>query len=195
MISPNRIYRNFYHDLNKLFLLKKIEYFQLRLKDVHKNNIIYVGKRIKKICKKHKVKFIINDSPKIAKILDADGCHLGQSDTSIKTARKLLKNKIIGITCHNSIKLIKNATASGADYIAIGAFFYSNTKKISYKCKLSFIKKAKSITKLPLITIGGISNSNYKNVVLHNPNFLAISGYIWNNKKYKPLEALKKIKL
>ena len=140
MISPNRIYRNFYHDLNKLFLLKKIEYFQLRLKDVH-------------------------------------------------------KNKIIGITCHNSIKLIKNATASGADYIAIGAFFYSNTKKISYKCKLSFIKKAKSITKLPLITIGGISNSNYKNVVLHNPNFLAFSGYIWNNKKYKPLEALKKIKL
>ena len=66
-----------------------------------------IGKKIKKICKKYKVKFLINDDPKLAKRLNADGCHLGQKDMNIKKARKILKNKIIGITCHNSINLAK----------------------------------------------------------------------------------------
>ena len=70
---------------------------------------ILIGKKVKKICKKYNVKFLINDEPNLAKKLNTDGCHLGQKDMNINEARKILKNKIIGITCHNSIKLAKIA--------------------------------------------------------------------------------------
>ena len=65
-------------------------------------------KKIKKICKKFNVKFLINDDVHLANKLNADGCHLGQKDMNIIEARKLIGNKIIGITCHNSIKISKN---------------------------------------------------------------------------------------
>ena len=79
-------------------------------------------------------------------------------------------------------------------YIAIGAFFKSETKKIKYRASISLLKYAKSITKIPIVVIGGINNKNYKKLLLNNANFLAISSYIWNNKKYKPHEVIKKFK-
>ena len=87
-----------------------------------------IGKKIKNICKKNRVKFIINDDPLLALKLDADGCHLGQKDMNIKIARKILGKKIIGITCHNSMNLSKKAIKDKADYIAFGAFNQSKTK-------------------------------------------------------------------
>ena len=72
----------------------------------------------------------------LAKKLNADGCHLGQKDMNIIKARKILKNKIIGVTCHNSINLAKKAIKDGADYLAFGAFYYSQTKKVKYKANL-----------------------------------------------------------
>ena len=93
LISPNKIYDRFYTDLIDLFKIKKISFFQLRLKNTTIRNKIAIGKKVKKICKKYKVKFIINDNPHIAKRLGADGCHLGQKDTSISLARKILKRK------------------------------------------------------------------------------------------------------
>ena len=66
-------------------------------------------KKIKLICKKYNVKFLINDDPILAKKINADGCHLGQKDMDIHSARKILGKKIIGITCHNSISLAKKA--------------------------------------------------------------------------------------
>ena len=109
-------------------------------------------------------------------------------------ARRILKNKIIGVTCHNSIKLAKKAIASGADYLAFGAFYSSQTKKVKYKANFTILKSVKKITSLPIVAIGGINLNNYKKLLLNKANFLAISGYIWNNKKYKPLEAIKKLK-
>ena len=109
-------------------------------------------------------------------------------------ARKILKNKIIGITCHNSIKLAKSAIENGADYLAFGAFYSSKTKIVKYKANLKILKLAKKITNTPIVAIGGIKLSNYKKLLLNKANFLAISGYIWNNKKYKPLDAIKKLK-
>ena len=153
-----------------------------------------IGQKIKKICKKYKVKFLINDDPKLSKRLNADGCHLGQKDMNIKKARKILKNKIIGITCHNSINLAKKAIENGANYLAFGTFYSSQTKKIKYKANLKILNLAKKITNIPIVAIGGIKLSNYKKLLLNKANFLAISGYIWNNKKYKPLEAIKKLK-
>ena len=195
LISPNKIKNDlFYTDLALIFNTKKVSFFQLRLKKETNKTKLEIGKKIKKICKKYKVKFLINDDPKLAKKLNADGCHLGQKDMDILKARKILKNKIIGITCHNSISLAKNAINNGADYLAFGAFYTSQTKKIRYKANLKILKLARKITNTSIVAIGGIKLNNYKKLLLNKANFLAISGYIWNNKKYKPLEAIKRLK-
>ena len=149
---------------------------------------------MKNICKKNRVKFIINDDPLLALKLDADGCHLGQKDINIKIAKKILKKKIIGITCHNSIYLAKKAIKAKASYIAFGAFNQSKTKKTKYTAHVKILNQVKKFTKIPTVAIGGINSDNYKNLLLNKADFLAISGYIWNNKKYKPLQAIEKLK-
>ena len=195
LLSPNKINDNdFFINLDLVLSTQKVSFFQLRLKKETNKIKLLIGKKIKKICNKYKVKFIVNDDPVLAKKLNADGCHLGQKDMSIPNARKILTNKIIGITCHNSINLAKKAVNEGADYLAFGAFYSSETKIVKYKAALKILKSAKKITTLPIVAIGGIKLSNYKKLLLNKANFLAISGYIWNNKKYKPLEAIKKLK-
>ena len=113
---------------------------------------------------------------------------------NIKIAKKILGKKIIGITCHNSINLAKKAIKAKADYIAFGAFNQSKTKKTKYVASIKILNKVKKFTKTPIVAIGGIDVDNYKNLLLNNANFLAISGYIWKNKKYKPLQAIEKLK-
>ena len=195
LISPNKIENNnFYNDLALVLSSKKVSFFQLRIKKETTINKLTIGKKIKKICKKYKVKFIINDDPRLARKLNADGCHLGQKDMNFLKARKILKNKIIGVTCHNSINLAKKAINDGADYLAFGAFYLSQTKIVRYKAGLKILRLAKKITNTPIVAIGGIKLGNYKKLLLNKANFIAISGYIWNNKKYKPLEAIKKLK-
>ena len=195
LISPEKIEdKNFYINLALVLRLGKVSFFQLRLKKETSLNKFIIGKKIKKICKKYKVKFLINDDPLLAKKLNADGCHLGQKDMNLIKARKILKNKIIGVTCHNSINLAKRAIEAGADYLAFGAFYATKTKIVRYRASLTLLKSIKKITSLPIVAIGGIKLSNYKKLLLNKANFLAISGYIWNNKKYKPLEAIKKLK-
>ena len=189
-----KINKFFYGDLTKILKLKKVSFFQLRLKKTSFKKKIVIGKKIKKICKKHKTKFLINDDVMLAKKLNTDGCHLGQKDMKITKAKKIINKKIIGITCHNSIKLVKIAIKNGASYIAIGAFNISKTKKVKYKASINLLKQAKKITKTPIVAIGGINSKNYKKLLLNKANFLAISGYIWNNKKLKPLEAIKRLK-
>ena len=193
LISPNKIKRSFYGDLIKVLKLKKSSFFQLRLKNISFKKKIEIGKKIKKICKKYNTKLIINDDVLLSKKLDSDGCHLGQKDMEISKARKIIKNKIIGITCHNSIRLAKLADKAKADYLAFGAFNISKTKKTKYKANFNLIKKIKKVTKTPIVAIGGINSHNYKKLLLNKANFLAISGYIWNNDKFKPSEAIRKI--
>ena len=193
LISPSKIEKTFYNDLTEVLRLKKVNFFQLRLKNATLQRKKFVGKKIKKICKKYQTKFIINDDALLAKKLNADGCHLGQKDMDIFSARKILKKKIIGITCHNSIKLAKSAIENKADYLAFGAFYNSTTKKTRFKASLNLLKKIKKLTKTPVVAIGGINSRNYKKLLLNKANFLAISGYIWNNKRLKPTEAVKKL--
>ena len=194
LISPNKINNEFYHNLNKVLKSGKISFFQMRLKKYSFKKKILIGKKIKQICKKNKVKLLVNDDPILTKKLKADGCHLGQKDTDIIKARKILGNKIIGITCHNSIKLAKIAIKNKANYLAFGAFYLTKTKKVKHKANIKILNAVKKLSKTPIVAIGGINSYNYKNLLLNNANFLAISGYIWNNKKYKPFEAIKKLK-
>ena len=194
LISPNKIYKKFFKDLQKVLETEKISFFQLRLKKYSFKHKIFIGKKIQNICTKNKVKFLINDDPILTKRLGADGCHLGQKDINIKEARKIIGKKIIGITCHNSITLAKKALKAKASYLAFGAFYSSKTKKTKYAANIKILNKIKKITKTSMVAIGGINSENYKKLLLNNANFLAISGYIWNNKKYKPLEALERLK-
>ena len=194
LISPNKILNSFYNNLNLVLKTGKVSFFQLRLKRYSQKKKMIIGEKIKKICKKNKVKFIINDDPLLALKLDADGCHLGQKDMSIVKAKKIIGKKIIGITCHNSMNLAKKAIKAKADYISFGAFSKSKTKKTKYTASVKILNKVKKFTKTPTVAIGGINSINYKNLLLNNANFLAISSYIWKNKKYKPLQAIERIK-
>ena len=193
LISPNIIFISFYADLVKVLKSNKISFFQLRIKRDNFKKKLKIAKKIKKICQKFNVKFLINDDPMLAKKVNADGCHIGQNDMNIIDARKLLKKKIIGVTCHNSLKLAKIAYKNNADYVAFGAFNSTKTKKVKYRANIEIIKKLKKSSNIPVVAIGGISNLNYKKLLLNKADFLAISGYIWNNKKYKPAQAIESL--
>ena len=194
LISPNKISKDFYNQLDIVLKSKKISFFQLRLKNYNFKKKLNIGVKLKKICKKNNVLFIINDDVLLAKKLGADGCHLGQKDMKIQEARKIIGNKIIGITCHNSIRLVNKATKEKANYVALGAFYSTKTKKTRFKANISILRKVKKFAKVPVIAIGGIKLENYKKLLLNKADFLAISSYIWNNKKLKPIEAIKLIK-
>ena len=194
LISPNKINNNFYNNLKLVLKTGKVSFFQLRLKNYSQKKKIIIGKKVKNICKKNKVKFIVNDDPLLTLKLDADGCHLGQRDMNIKQAKEILGKKIIGITCHNSMILAKEAIKAKASYIAFGAFYSSRTKNTKYTASINILNKYKKFTKTPIVAIGGINSDNYKNLLLNKANFLAISGYIWKNKKYKPLQAMERLK-
>ena len=193
LISPNKIKKSFYDDLSDILKLKKVSIFQLRLKNKTFKEKLLIGKKVKKICKKYNTKFLVNDDVTLSKELNADGCHLGQKDMQLLKARKILKKKIIGITCHNSIEFAKLAIRDKANYLAFGAFYKSKTKKTKFKANLGLLKYTKKITKIPIISIGGINLNNYKKLLLNKSNFLAISGYVWKNKRYKPREAIEKL--
>ena len=103
LISPQKINQHkFYKDLSNVLKTNKVKYFQLRLKKIPTLSLIKISKKIKKIVRKNNVKFLINDKPFMAKMVDADGCHIGQKDVNCIISRKILgKNKMIGVTCHN----------------------------------------------------------------------------------------------
>ena len=195
LISPTKIHNNtFFKTLELVLKSKKVSFFQLRLKNEKLSKEILISKKIIKICRKYGVKFLVNDDPFLALKVNADGCHLGQKDMSITKAKKILKNKIIGITCHNSIRLAKKALMNGANYVAVGAFYKTKTKKVKFRAKPSILRKIKKLSDNPVVAIGGINEKNYKKLLLNKATFLAISGYIWNNNKYKPYEAIEKLK-
>ena len=88
LISPNKINKNFYNDLNLVLSHKNVKFFQLRVKKIKVKNLVKIANKIRKITLKHKVKFIINDNFILALKTKADGCHMGQHDGSIKIAKK-----------------------------------------------------------------------------------------------------------
>ena len=194
LISPNKINNNFYHNLDKVLSVKNVKFFQLRLKKIKPKKILIIVAKIKKITSKHKVKLIINDYLDLACKIKADGCHIGQSDGSVKIARKKLKRKILGVTCHNSKYLAKKAVDEKADYIAFGSFFKSKLKPNAKKSNLSILRWAKKEIKKPIVVIGGINNLNYKKLMNAGAKYIAISSFIWDNPKLKPELAIKKFR-
>jgi len=196
LISPQAIKGvKFYNELHQVLKTNKVRYFQLRLKKISSQNLLKISRKIKKIVRKNNVKFLVNDKPFVAKMVGADGCHIGQKDMDFKSSKKILgKNKIIGITCHNSKKLALEAKKHGANYVAFGSFFKSSTKKSAFKANLAILRWAKKKINMPTVAIGGINSSNYKKILSNGADFVACSSYVWNNKKLDPVSAIKKFK-
>jgi thiamine-phosphate pyrophosphorylase len=194
LISPNKIEKNFYSILERVLANKNVAFFQLRLKNVRLNSLVRIASKIKRITKKHKVKFIINDNYNLALRIKADGCHMGQLDGSILKARKKLKNKILGVTCHDSKTFAKSAVKNKADYLAFGSFFKSKLKPNAKKAKLSTLRWAKREIRKPIVVIGGVNNLNYKKLINSGAKYIALSSFIWDNPKLKPEFAIKKFK-
>ena len=196
LISPQKIRgAKFYNELDQVLKTNKAKYFQLRLKKISTLNLIKISRKIKKITRKNNVKFLINDKPAVARTVGTDGCHIGQKDMNFSMSREILgKNKIIGVTCHNSKKLALKAKKCGANYVAFGSFFKSSTKKTAFKANLPILRWAKKKINIPIVAIGGIDSSNYKKILSNGADLIACSGYVWNNKKLKPVSAIKKFK-
>lgn len=137
---------------------------QLREKDISSKEFYDIAKSLRKITKKHKVPFIINDRVDIALAVNADGVHVGQSDLSLKDVRKLIgKNKIIGVSCGN-LEEAKKAYKDGADYLGVGAVFPTNTKKDAKDVGIDGLKEIINNIPLPIVAIGGINKENIENL-------------------------------
>jgi thiamine-phosphate pyrophosphorylase len=197
LISPEKIinHKSFLKKLENIFSSNIVKFFQLRIKNQKKNSIIILGKKILRLTKKYQVSFIVNDDPYIAKIINADGCHLGQQDMSINFAKKILRNNsIIGVTCHDSKILATKAIMNKASYLAFGAFYPTKTKKTKYRPKLSLLKWAKKKFKKPIIAIGGINQNNFKKILNSGADYIACSASIWKSEFKNPLTAVNMFK-
>ena len=137
---------------------------QLREKDISSKEFYDIAKSLRKITKKYKVPFIINDRVDIALAVNADGVHVGQSDLSLKNVRKLIgKDKIIGVSCGN-LEEAKKAYKDGADYLGVGAVFPTNTKKDAKDVGIDGLKEIINNIPLPIVAIGGINKENIENL-------------------------------
>ncbi len=194
LISPPKIDKIFYKDLDKVLSFDNVKFFQLRLKKIKTNNLCKIANKIKRITSKHKVKFLLNDNFVLANKIKADGCHMGQQDGSHKVARKILNRKILGVTCHNSQSLAKEAIKIKADYVAFGSFFKSKLKPNAIKANLNLLKWSKKNIKKPVVVIGGINNLNYKKLLNAGAKYIAISSFIWDNPQLKPERAIREFK-
>ncbi len=133
---------------------------QIREKDIDEKNFLEEAKEIKKICEKFNVPLIINDNVEIAKMVDADGVHLGQDDMDIEEARKILgSEKIIGITA-KTIEQAKEAQMKGADYLGSGAIYTSGTKQNAKRLTVENLKAICASVEIPVVAIGGLTYDN-----------------------------------
>lgn len=140
---------------------------QLREKDTPEEEIIRLGKELLKITRRYGIPLIINDSPKLAMEIGADGVHLGKDDTEISEARKILGGEaIIGVSCYGDIERGLQAEKEGADYLAFGTPFFTPTKPDRKTTPFEILKEAKRrIKTIPIFAIGGITKGNAKSVL------------------------------
>ena len=195
LISPSKIdIKTFPGILSKVLDTQVVNVFQLRLKNYKDSDLISITSLLYKICIKKNVTFILNDRVDIAKKLNVDGVHLGKEDGSIKNARNILGNlKIIGSSCYNNITLSIKSQNLGANYIAFGAFFKTETKENTSKIILSGFKNIRKNINIPIVGIGGLNKFNIKKLIYFKPDFLAFCSSIWNTKRTPQIE-IKSIK-
>jgi thiamine-phosphate pyrophosphorylase len=148
---------------------------KIKKKDASTREFYNIAKEVKEVTDKYNIPLIINDRLDIALAVDAAGVHLGQSDMSIEVARKILgEEKIIGISAGNLEEALE-AEKSGADYLGIGAIFYTGTKKdIDEPIGLEGLKEIINKIKIPSVAIGGINKDNTEDVIKTGVNGISV---------------------
>lgn len=155
---------------------------QLRLKDVGDAEILATGKALKPIIQHAHAAFILNDRPDLAAKLEADGVHIGQSDGSYAEARRLIgAANIVGVTAHNSRHLAMVAAEAGADYVAFGAFYPTQTKEPSHWCDPEVLEIWQETMETDCVAIGGITLQNAEPLARAGADFLAVSNAVWSD--------------
>lgn len=182
LISPLDVGGDFPDRLQEALEAGPVAAFQFRVKDVDQHAAARLAAPLQAICGEHDCAFIVNDSVALAKRLGADGVHLGQGDGDPREARdELGRDAQIGVTCHNSRHLALEAGEAGADYVAFGAFYPSETKQAKYQAEPEILEWWSSMMELPCVAIGGITVANAAPLVEAGADFLAVSGGVWNH--------------
>ena len=188
LISPPKLTKSFNSKIfDTITDIIPVEYFQFRPKfKLLKDRLNFVEihyESFSRVCKKKKIKLIINDDFEIAEEFTFDGIHLGQNDKSCKAAKeKFGKEFIVGVSCSSSENFYKKAKNDGADYVAFGPAFNSKTKK-GLSIDLGDLKKFIKKIELPFVLIGGVNHKNIKNLFHLEPNYIAIIDSLWNFKE------------
>lgn len=184
LISPLDVGGDFPARLEAALSAGPVAAFQFRVKGLDQHEAAALAEPLQAICAKHDVAFIVNDSIALAKRLKADGVHLGQGDGDVREAREALgRDAQIGVTCHNSRHLAMEAAEAGADYVAFGAFYPTNTKQVEHVAELDTLHKWSLVTEIPCVAIGGITPDNAKPLIDAGADFLAVSGAVWSHPK------------
>jgi thiamine-phosphate pyrophosphorylase len=182
LISPPAIDGGFADRLAAALDAGPVAAFQLRLKGVADEMIVAAAEALIPVCAAHDVAFILNDRADLAARVGADGVHLGQGDGDPREARRLLGPKAqIGVTCHDSRHLAMEAGEAGADYVAFGAFYPTDTKATEHRPDPSILGWWTTVFELPCVAIGGITPANAPPLIEAGADFLAVCGAIWND--------------
>ena len=182
LISPPRLSAaNFLGPLKEALKGGDVASFQLRLKDISDEEIRRAVDTLRPVVQAAGAAFILNDRPDLAAELGCDGVHIGQEDASYAQARRLLPGGIVGVTCHDSRHLAMEAGEAGADYVAFGAFFPTQTKEPKTKADIDLLRWWSEVMVVPCVAIGGITIQNAHLLVEAGADFLAVSAGVWEH--------------
>jgi thiamine-phosphate pyrophosphorylase len=182
LISPQDVGGNFADRLKAALSGGPVAAFQLRVKGVDQHELARLALPLQRICADADVAFIVNDSVSLAKRLDADGVHLGQSDGDPREARAILgPSKQIGVTCHASRHLAMEAGEAGADYVAFGAFYETRTKPSEHRPDPAILSWWAALFEIPSVAIGGITPDNAAALVKAGADFIAVCNAMWGS--------------
>lgn len=172
----------FARDLEAALDAGDVAALQIRLKPADDATIRAAVERLKPIAHARGVAVILNDRPDLAGKLGCDGVHLGQTDASLAEARRALgPNAMIGATCHDSRHLGMEAAEAGADYVAFGAFFATDTKETVHRPEPEILSIWQETMEIPCVAIGGITVDNARALVDAGADFLAVSAGVWGH--------------
>jgi thiamine-phosphate pyrophosphorylase len=192
LITPPKIEpRAFAEDLKRALGAGDVASLQLRLKDVSDDCIARATELLMPIAQKHDVAFILNDRPDLAARLGCDGVHIGQQDATYAEARAAMgRDRIVGVTCHNSKDLAFAAGEAGADYVAFGSFYPTATKEVRFRADIELLEWWATYMTVPVVAIGGITMENAKPLIAAGADFIAVSSGVWNH-PLGPAEAVR----
>jgi thiamine-phosphate pyrophosphorylase len=182
LITPPRIDADFAATLAETLDAGDVAALQLRLKDHSKSEIRDLAPELIRIAQSRGVAVILNDDPKLAQSLGCDGVHIGQTDGTVKEARERVgKDAMLGVTCHGSRHLAMQAGERGADYVAFGAYFATQTKEVTQTAEIDLIRWWVELFELPCVAIGGITVDNAQPLIDAGADFLAVASGVWQH--------------